>query len=243
MPLSAREREIMALLAGGASNAKIAERLFMTTNTVRTHLDRIRDKTGARNRADLTRYAIAGGHRTGRTLPPDASACRPTPGAPGGPLGLCRPARAEPYVRLMKRIRFTKAPTFTKAIIAAAIFAIAYLASTSNLPPCSDPDVLLNGGECIERQSFLHTASGWLALVCLVAAVLLLALKHKDAILGRRASARRRIKGRRHRPRRLGAGARAPVPGRAAGFCAKCGTRIIPGDRFCQGCGSSTASL
>jgi predicted ATPase/class 3 adenylate cyclase/DNA-binding CsgD family transcriptional regulator len=61
VPLSAREREILALLAGGASNAKIGERLFMTTNTVRTHLDRIRDKTGARTRADLTRYAIAAG--------------------------------------------------------------------------------------------------------------------------------------------------------------------------------------
>jgi DNA-binding CsgD family transcriptional regulator len=60
-PLSAREREIMALLAGGASNAKIAETLFVTANTVRTHLDRIRDKTGARNRAELTRYAIAAG--------------------------------------------------------------------------------------------------------------------------------------------------------------------------------------
>ena len=60
-PLSAREREIMALLAGGASNAKIAETLFVTPNTVRTHLDRIRDKTGARNRAELTRYAIQAG--------------------------------------------------------------------------------------------------------------------------------------------------------------------------------------
>jgi predicted ATPase/class 3 adenylate cyclase/DNA-binding CsgD family transcriptional regulator len=60
-PLSVREREIIALLAGGASNAQIATTLFMTTNTVRTHLDRIRDKTGARNRADLTRYAIAAG--------------------------------------------------------------------------------------------------------------------------------------------------------------------------------------
>ena len=48
----------MALLAGGASNAQIAQTLFVTPNTVRTHLDRIRDKTGARNRAELTRYAI-----------------------------------------------------------------------------------------------------------------------------------------------------------------------------------------
>jgi non-specific serine/threonine protein kinase len=60
-PLSARERQIMALLAGGASNAKIAETLFVTPNTVRTHLDRIRDKTGARNRAELTRYAMQAG--------------------------------------------------------------------------------------------------------------------------------------------------------------------------------------
>jgi predicted ATPase/class 3 adenylate cyclase/DNA-binding CsgD family transcriptional regulator len=60
-PLSAREWEIMALLAGGASNAKIAQTLFVTPNTVRTHLDRIRDKTGARNRAELTRYALQAG--------------------------------------------------------------------------------------------------------------------------------------------------------------------------------------
>jgi predicted ATPase/class 3 adenylate cyclase/DNA-binding CsgD family transcriptional regulator len=59
--LSAREQEIIALLAGGASYAKIATTLFVTPNTVRTHLDRIRDKTGARNRADLTRYAIQAG--------------------------------------------------------------------------------------------------------------------------------------------------------------------------------------
>ena len=60
-PLSARERQIMALLAGGASNAKIAQTLYVTPNTVRTHLDRIRDKTGARNRAELTRYAMQAG--------------------------------------------------------------------------------------------------------------------------------------------------------------------------------------
>jgi predicted ATPase/class 3 adenylate cyclase/DNA-binding CsgD family transcriptional regulator len=60
-PLSARERQIMALLAGGASSTKIGEALFITPNTVRTHLDRIRDKTGARNRAELTRYALQAG--------------------------------------------------------------------------------------------------------------------------------------------------------------------------------------
>ena len=59
--LSEREREIVALLAGGATDAQIAERLFLSVNTVRSHLDRIRDKTGARRRADLVRYAIQAG--------------------------------------------------------------------------------------------------------------------------------------------------------------------------------------
>ena len=48
----------MALLAGGATDAQIAERLFLSTNTVRSHLERIRDKTGARRRAELVRYAL-----------------------------------------------------------------------------------------------------------------------------------------------------------------------------------------
>jgi zinc-ribbon domain len=163
---------------------------------------------------------------------------RPTRGARDGSLGPCRPARAAPYVRLMK-IRFTKAPTFTKAIIASAVFAIAYLASTSNLPSCSaTAAVLSSGGECIERQSFLHTASGWLALICLVAAVLLLALKHKDSILGRQAPAQQAYEG-----PSAQAPVPTPVPGRASSFCPKCGTRIIAGDRFCQGCGASMGSL
>jgi hypothetical protein len=159
---------------------------------------------------------------------------RPTRDARYGPFGPCRLTSAGPYVRLM-RIRFTKAPTFTKAMSAAAIFAIIYLASTSNLPSCSDTAAVLSGGgECIERQSFLHTASGWLALIWLVAAVLLLALKHKDAILGRQWPAQQAYQG---PPAPVSAPVSAPVPGRASNFCAKCGTRIIPGDRFCQGCG------
>jgi hypothetical protein len=121
------------------------------------------------------------------------------------------------------KINFSKAPTFTKAIIASAVFTIVYLASASSLPPCSDTVAVLNSGACIERQSFLHTASGWLALIGLVAAVLLLALKHKDSFLGREAP--------------------AAGPGRASNFCATCGTRIITGDRFCQGCGASAGSL
>ncbi len=59
--LSDREREIVALLAGGATDAQIAGRLFLSVNTVRSHLERIRDKTGARRRTELVRYAIQAG--------------------------------------------------------------------------------------------------------------------------------------------------------------------------------------
>jgi DNA-binding CsgD family transcriptional regulator len=51
----------VALLAGGATDAQIAGRLFLSVNTVRSHLERIRDKTGARRRAELVRYAIQAG--------------------------------------------------------------------------------------------------------------------------------------------------------------------------------------
>ncbi len=140
------------------------------------------------------------------------------------------------------KIRFTTAPTFTKAIIASAAFAIVYLASTSNLPSCSDTmAVLSSGGECVERQSFLHTGSGWLALICLAAAALLLAVKHKDTILGRHASVQQAHQRPPTSPQQADEGPQAPAPvlGRASSFCPKCGTRIIAGDRFCQGCGAS----
>jgi hypothetical protein len=143
------------------------------------------------------------------------------------------------------KIRVTKAPTFTKAIIAAAVFTIAYLASTSNLPSCSDTVAVLNSGsgECIERQSLLHTGSGWLALIFAAAAVALLVLKHKNSILGRLTPAQQAQsqaqQGSPPSPQQAYEQPRtpAPVPSRASSFCPTCGARIIAGDRFCQGCG------
>ena len=59
--LSARERELVTLVAQGATNAQIAEQLHISVRTVRSHPDRIRDKTGARRRADLTWLALTAG--------------------------------------------------------------------------------------------------------------------------------------------------------------------------------------
>ena len=59
--LTEREREVLTLIAGGLSNAEIAERLFLGQATIKTHINRIFAKTGARDRAQAVRYA----YRTG----------------------------------------------------------------------------------------------------------------------------------------------------------------------------------
>ena len=59
--LSARERELVTLVAQGRTDAQIAAQLYISVRTVRSHLDRIRDKTGCRRRADLTRLALSAG--------------------------------------------------------------------------------------------------------------------------------------------------------------------------------------
>ena len=60
--LSARERELVTLVtlvARGRTDAQIAAELHISVRTVSSHLDRIRDKTGCRCRADLTRLALS----------------------------------------------------------------------------------------------------------------------------------------------------------------------------------------
>jgi predicted ATPase/DNA-binding CsgD family transcriptional regulator len=56
--LTRRERELVTLVAQGCTDVQIAGRLSISIRTVRSHLDRIRDKTGCRRRADLTRLAL-----------------------------------------------------------------------------------------------------------------------------------------------------------------------------------------
>ena len=59
--LSAREQELVTLVAQGRTDAQIAAQLYISVSTVRSHLDRIRDKSGCRRRADLTRLALQAG--------------------------------------------------------------------------------------------------------------------------------------------------------------------------------------
>lgn len=59
--LTTRERQILTLVAAGWKDQQIAEELVIGVRTVRSHLDRVRDKTGARRRADMTRFAVEKG--------------------------------------------------------------------------------------------------------------------------------------------------------------------------------------
>jgi DNA-binding NarL/FixJ family response regulator len=59
--LTAREREVMALVAEGLTNAEIGERLFMSPATARTHVSRILTKLGARDRTQLVVVAYESG--------------------------------------------------------------------------------------------------------------------------------------------------------------------------------------
>ena len=55
--LTQREVEILGLIARGLTNGEIAERLFLSSHTIKTHINRIFAKTGSRDRVAAIGYA------------------------------------------------------------------------------------------------------------------------------------------------------------------------------------------
>jgi DNA-binding NarL/FixJ family response regulator len=56
-PLSGREREVVGLIAAGATNREIAQRLYLSPHTVKEHTSAIYRKLGVRNRAEAVKRA------------------------------------------------------------------------------------------------------------------------------------------------------------------------------------------
>jgi len=61
-PLTTREEQVLLTVARGRTNAEIADELFISLSTVKTHLASLMQKLGARNRVEIAMWA----HETGR---------------------------------------------------------------------------------------------------------------------------------------------------------------------------------
>ncbi len=86
-PISEREREILRLVATGATNQQIAVALNISVNTVKVHLRNIFAKIGVESRTEATVYAIrAGIVSVGETGMADAVESTPESDAPASPI-------------------------------------------------------------------------------------------------------------------------------------------------------------
>jgi len=64
--LTPREAEVLELIAEGLTNTEIAERLFLSPTTVKSHINHLFAKAGLRDRTQAVNYA----YRTGIAIPP-----------------------------------------------------------------------------------------------------------------------------------------------------------------------------
>jgi DNA-binding NarL/FixJ family response regulator len=64
-PLTEREEQVLATVASGRTNSEIADELFITLSTVKTHIASLMAKLGARNRVEIAMWA----YETNRVKP------------------------------------------------------------------------------------------------------------------------------------------------------------------------------
>jgi PAS domain S-box-containing protein len=110
--LTARQREVLALIGHGLSTAEIAQRLFRTVKTIESHRLMLGKRLGARNRVELARIAIQAGlievKRDGHATP--AEVLEETPDA------MC-PATADALVVMMAGISGQTGDGFLRALV------------------------------------------------------------------------------------------------------------------------------
>jgi DNA-binding NarL/FixJ family response regulator len=75
-PLTEREEEVLTTVAPGRTNAEIADELYISLSTVKTHLASLMTKLGSRNRVEIAMWAYETGRLDGRRRePPEAPVC------------------------------------------------------------------------------------------------------------------------------------------------------------------------
>jgi pimeloyl-ACP methyl ester carboxylesterase/DNA-binding CsgD family transcriptional regulator len=75
-PITARERQVAALIATGLTNADIGRRLGVSVRTVDAHMEHLRNKLGVRTRAQIAVWSVNSGVGTGRPTAPASPAAR-----------------------------------------------------------------------------------------------------------------------------------------------------------------------
>jgi DNA-binding CsgD family transcriptional regulator len=95
--LTAREREVAALLASGLSTKAIAREIGVSWCTARNHVARTMNKLGVSSRAQVAALAVSG--RLGTTFSPGSAPARASPGRAADPQVLQRPVATDPRTR------------------------------------------------------------------------------------------------------------------------------------------------
>ena len=74
-PITARQREVIALIAAGCSNDEVSERLGISPRTVKAHCDVLRQKLGVRRRRQLpiAYRSLTGDDPLAQSLDPNGS--------------------------------------------------------------------------------------------------------------------------------------------------------------------------
>ncbi len=143
--LSERECDILRLVATGASNKEIAQKLVISPNTVKVHLRNIFAKIGVVSRTEATLYAIREGLVESPLTPPENGALDPTDAAVEAPV--VPPSR---WSRLGK-LRW--------AVLAALI--VALIAGGSALGMALTRSLALTPAAAVENPTPLPTPQRW----------------------------------------------------------------------------------
>lgn len=125
--LSEREREILILVANGASNKEVAQQLFISPNTVKVHLRNIFGKIGVSSRTEAALYAVRAGFvQLAADIPPSVEAASANGNVPSAaaPAIVVPVAPAAPPLPLAAHPRARRWPRWLAAAVLVVVAAI-----------------------------------------------------------------------------------------------------------------------